>query len=130
MPYSLSVFPYFVKKPMDTRVRSGVSVQISCSAKGSPVPSIKVSWKKGSTFPAVDEKRFWISTSEGGYKFGISNVKIHDSGEYICSASSRVGTINSSMILTVIGTWFAVLFLTLLCWSFPFESTMLPILHQ
>eukprot|EP00795_Rhopilema_esculentum_P002366 gene2366-18005_t len=96
------VFPYFVKKPKDTRVRSGVSVQISCSAKGSPVPSIKVSWKKGGTFPAVDEKRFWISTSEDGYKFGISNVKIHDSGEYICSASSRVGTINSSMILTVI----------------------------
>lgn len=81
----------------------GKSVQISCSAKGSPVPVIKVSRKKGIPFPAVDEKRFWFHSGNDGYEFGISNVKIDDSGEYICSASSRVGTINSSMVLTVIG---------------------------
>ena len=96
-----------MKKPQDERVLSGVSVQISCSAKGSPVPIVKVSRKKGVPFPAVDEKRFWFEngkkSNKNGYKFGISNVKIGDSGEYICSASSRVGTINSSMVLTVIG---------------------------
>ena len=78
-------------------------MQISCSAKGSPVPVIKVSRKKGVAFPAVDEKRFWFNSREDGYEFGISDVKIRDSGEYICSATSRVGTIRSSMVLTVIG---------------------------
>ena len=82
---------------------SGKSVKISCSAKGSPVPVIKVSRKKGIRFPAVDEKRFWFQSRENGYEFGISNVKIRDSGQYICSATSRVGTIRSSMVLTVIG---------------------------
>ena len=81
----------------------GKSVQISCSAKGSPVPVIKVSRKKGMPFPAVDEKRFWFNSREDGYEFGISDVKIRDSGEYICSATSSVGTIKSSMVLTVIG---------------------------
>lgn len=96
------VFPYFVTKPVDVRVMSGKSVKISCSAKGSPVPVIKVSRKKGIRFPAVDEKRFWFQSRENGYEFGISNVKIRDSGQYICSATSRVGTIRSSMVLTVI----------------------------
>ena len=64
---------------------------------------IKVSRKRGMPFPAVDEKRFWFDSGRDGYEFGISDVKIRDSGEYICSAISRVGTINSSMILTVIG---------------------------
>ncbi len=99
----LAVFPYFIKTPVDTKVLSGMSVQISCSAKGSPIPTVKVGRRKGQRFPAVDEKRFWFKPNGKGYEFGISNVKIEDSGEYICSATSRVGTIYSSMTLTVIG---------------------------
>eukprot|EP00794_Sanderia_malayensis_P006287 gene6287-7010_t len=96
------VLPYFTKTPVNTRVLSGMPVQISCSAKGSPVPIVKVGRRKGEKFPAVDEKRFWFKSNGKGYEFGISNVKIKDSGEYICSAASKVGVITSSMTLTVI----------------------------
>ena len=99
-----AVFPYILKKPVDTRVLSGMSVQISCSASGSPSPTVRVGRPKGVKFPAVEEKRFWFRKGQNsGYRFGISNVKIEDSGQYICSAISRVGTVNSSMMLTVIG---------------------------
>ena len=54
----------------------------------------------GNDFPAVAEKRV---TFKDSFKFGIENLKIEDSGLYICSAISSVGTSNATMLLTVIG---------------------------
>ena len=94
------VYPYFVEKPTDITVRSGETVAIKCSANGVPAPTVRLTKKfNKEQFPAVTENRFWFDKK----RFGITNVKIEDTGFYVCHAYSEVGEVNITMVLTVNG---------------------------
>ena len=96
------MLPYFTTTPpKESVVLSGKSIEIPCEAKGLPIPMVQIIKQEGGNdFPAVAEKRV---TFKDSFKFGIENLKIEDSGLYICSAISSVGTSNATMLLTVIG---------------------------
>ncbi|XP_065220483.1 twitchin isoform X27 [Planococcus citri] len=90
--------PDFTRKLSDKTVQDGESCEISCTVKGDPEP--RVTWtKNGKTLTsseAVDLK----------YKNGIATLRIgeifpEDEGEYVCKATSSLGSVETRCKLTV-----------------------------
>jgi len=83
----------------DIVARSGDDIFIPCTAEGEPTPVVHFT-KKFATkpFPAVVDKRL----SYNDHQFGIQQLKIEDSGDYLCTAKSSVGIANATIKLTVI----------------------------
>ena len=70
-------------------VLSGTKIVITCSAEGVPTPS--VAWTKGDKL---------IHTS---YVLTIENATVRDSGDYLCTAMSEVGSDQESTMINVVG---------------------------
>ncbi|XP_054724333.1 cell adhesion molecule DSCAM-like [Uloborus diversus] len=90
----------WLSEPVDQEIKLGESVKFSCSAKGFPTPRIQ--WLKLS-----DNNRVNIITHsrikiEHG-SLHLSDIKIDDSGVYVCSANNGVGeTLEKEVLLSVI----------------------------
>lgn len=95
------VFPFFVKVPSNSSVRTGLTARLECAASGYPVPQI--SWQKdgGTDFPAAQERRMKVMAKDD--VFFIVNVKLVDMGVYSCTAKNVAGVTAANATLTVLG---------------------------
>lgn len=74
------------------KVSEGQNVSLPCDVMGHPEP--KVTWhKKGQTMQIVAEQR-WLNKT---------NVQYEDLGQYVCTASNFLNTIQSSVEVLVYG---------------------------
>ena len=80
-------------------VLSGTRITITCSAIGTPTPS--VAWSRGEEL---------IHTSSAGNMTALHNgvltiddASTNDTGDYLCTAMSEVGVDQESTKITVIG---------------------------
>ena len=79
-------------------VKEGISVSIECKATGRPKPQIK--WIRRDKQFVVDQ-RIYITANN---YFRMDQVKVSDSGEYICVAKNQAGEARGSSTLLVGGT--------------------------
>ena len=98
--------PQIDSSPVDLTVLSGSSPSFTCTASGTPLPTI--SWQRGSG--AISSGgQFTITESSDGSgvssTLAVSNVQLSDAGTYSCSASNSEGTVSSSFTLTVECKW-------------------------
>ncbi|XP_046817776.1 roundabout homolog 2-like isoform X2 [Vespa crabro] len=93
--------PVFVNFPKDETVSTGSDVSFSCSARGSPKPSIF--W----TREGSQELMFPGNTYQGRYtvtqdeSLRIKGVIRKDEGHYVCSAISQAGASTATVFLQV-----------------------------
>ena len=94
---SISVKPYFINDPEDVTALSGEDVKLQCNVNGDPEPSVVWHREDGQI-----QKMGKASINKGHY-LTISSVTPEDEGVYICEARNSVGTISSSVSLSVHG---------------------------
>lgn len=95
-----SVFPKFVKTPIDVTVKAGNTARLQCAATGQPTPIIK--WNKDKDFPAARERRVHVMPEDD--VFFIVEVERQDEGVYTCIAKNDAGMISANATLRVLGT--------------------------
>ncbi|XP_048583436.1 hemicentin-2 isoform X2 [Nematostella vectensis] len=85
------------RKPVSTTIGSrvtvlqGTSVSIKCPVHGIPAPAI--TWSNGGRF---------LPVSNGNSTLVLSNTRVSDTGEYMCTAMSPIGADAASTLLTVL----------------------------
>lgn len=96
----LTVFPQFIKTPVDLTERAGNTARLECAATGQPTPTI--AWKKdgGDDFPAARERRMHVMTDDD--VFFIMEVNSRDEGVYSCTAKNDAGIISANATLRVL----------------------------
>lgn len=80
----------------------GETVRLCCLATGRPMPVI-VWYKNGLILPEATDS---TDSSEGGtslWQLKLPSVKVTDSGRYTCKVFNRIGTINFTYPVQVIG---------------------------
>lgn len=87
--------PQFTVKPQDQSVLEGHTVDFPCEASGYPQPVI--AWTRGGSPLPLDRRH--VVLSSGALR--ITRVEAHDEGEYECQAVSPVGTVRTSVQLTI-----------------------------
>ncbi|XP_050530009.1 leucine-rich repeats and immunoglobulin-like domains protein 3 [Daktulosphaira vitifoliae] len=97
---SIVVFPFFIKVPDNSSVKTGCIARLECAANGYPIPQI--SWQKdgGNDFPAAQERRMKVMAKDD--VFFIVDVKLVDMGVYSCTAKNIAGTTAANATLTVL----------------------------
>ena len=88
--------PRFTSKPGDFATRLGATIRFNCSASGDPEPSISLRKDK-------DSSSFKHRLDLNGDTFVMTNVTVRDVGLYICSATSKAGSINTTFQINIIG---------------------------
>ncbi|XP_012558576.2 leucine-rich repeats and immunoglobulin-like domains protein 3 isoform X1 [Hydra vulgaris] len=99
--FNISVFePPRLSKDLKSQITalSGETVYIPCIAEGQPMPVVSLTKLNYQVMHAVLDKRVLYEDQ----KFGITNLKIEDSGTYSCSAKNLVGVANKTIELTVL----------------------------
>lgn len=95
--------PEFIEKIKDVSVQCGSKVMFMCKVKPC-VKNLQISWRKTGPDPCVmrNSGRFVINqTPDGMSTLLINNVRISDSGTYLCSASNDIGSTQCSAVLIV-----------------------------
>jgi len=93
--------PYFNKEPTNKIIRRelGDTLKLRCNAGGKPKPQI--TWFKNGL--SLNQ----VSLPEGSQREGpiliIPNVRLHDSGDYKCSAQNSFGVISAHFVVTIKG---------------------------
>lgn len=95
LPPSSPAIPQFTVEPQDQSVLEGHTVDFLCEASGYPQPVM--AWTRGGS-PLPHDRRH-VVLSSGALR--ISRVEAHDEGEYECQAVSPVGTVRTSVLLTI-----------------------------
>ena len=80
-------------------VLSGTRITITCSAYGTPTPS--VAWTRGEELIHTSSAGNMTAADTG--VLVIENASTDDSGDYLCTAMSEVGADQESTKITVIG---------------------------
>ncbi|XP_073456587.1 hemicentin-2 [Aquarana catesbeiana] len=93
--------PQFVDFPLDVEVDVGESVQLICSAEGSPVPT--VSWSRQDEGPLVPSGTTEIIGGIGSNTVHMRIAKPEDTGVYVCEARNPFGWVQAEILLTVTG---------------------------
>ncbi|XP_068104559.1 hemicentin-2 [Hyperolius riggenbachi] len=93
--------PQFVDFPMDVEVDVGESVELICSAEGSPVPT--VSWSRQDEGPVVSSGTTEITDGPGSNTVHMKVAKPEDTGVYVCEARNPFGWVQAEILLTVTG---------------------------
>ena len=98
---SFTVFPVFIKKPVDITVKAGQPAKLQCSATGQPQPVV-ISWHKdGDDFPAARERRMYVLPKDD--QFFIASTRNTDEGVYTCRAENEAGVITANATVTILG---------------------------
>lgn len=95
--------PEFREKIKDVSVQCGSKVMFMCRVKPC-VKNLQISWRKTGPDPCVmrNSGRFVINqTPDGTATLLINNVRISDSGTYLCSALNDIGSTQCSAVLIV-----------------------------
>ena len=80
-------------------VLSGTRITITCSAVGTPTPS--VAWSRGEELIHTSSARNMTAAHNG--VLTIDDASTNDTGDYLCTAMSEVGVDQESTRITVIG---------------------------
>uniref|UniRef100_A0A3Q3MSD4 Heparan sulfate proteoglycan 2 n=1 Tax=Labrus bergylta TaxID=56723 RepID=A0A3Q3MSD4_9LABR len=92
--YIQSTKPQVQVSPQNIKVHEGDTLRLYCRASGSPTP--KLTWKKtGDQIPARMDR-----TDIGTLL--IPNIKMSESGTYVCEGSNSIGSSSSPIEVTVI----------------------------
>eukprot|EP00063_Salmo_salar_P066766 XP_014041601.1 PREDICTED: protein sidekick-1-like [Salmo salar] len=94
-----SIAPNITAGPSDSTVIDGMSIILHCETSGAPRPAI--TWQKGERVLAsgsVQLPRFTLLESGG---LLVEPIRMEDSGDYTCTATSADGSINATATLTV-----------------------------
>lgn len=95
--------PEFREKIKDVSVQVGSKVMFMCKVKPCN-KNLHISWRKTGPDPCVmrNSGRFVLSqTPDGTATLLINNVRISDSGTYLCSAANDIGSVQCSAVLIV-----------------------------
>ncbi|XP_048453062.1 peroxidasin homolog [Rhincodon typus] len=87
--------PQFTILPQDQTIIEGHTVDFHCEAEGNPAPTL--TWTKGGSPLPGDRRHIILSTGT----LRISNVALHDEGQYECQADNIVGALRVPVQLTV-----------------------------
>lgn len=97
--------PYLISTFKDSVVSPGASVELGCSAKGKPRPSM--SWMRdGEPISTSDKIRIESDVVTGGKvrsKVRIKNILVEDSGVFQCIVENRLGNVSHSENIQVYG---------------------------
>jgi peroxidase len=91
-----SAAPVFTTFPRDADVRESSFVEFTCISAGQPYPV--TSWWNNNRLVSSDGR---ISVSNGGQHLRIEDVKVYDSGAYVCRAENSLGLVEASAKLKV-----------------------------
>ncbi|XP_026969682.1 peroxidasin homolog isoform X4 [Sagmatias obliquidens] len=91
----VQALPQFTVTPQDRAVIEGQTVEFHCEAKGYPQPVI--AWTKGGSQLSVDRRHLVLSSGT----LRISDVALHDQGQYECQAVNIIGSQSVTAHLTV-----------------------------
>ena len=83
--------------PEDVTALSGEDVKLQCNVNGDPEPSVVWHREDGQI------QKMGKTSINNGHYLTISSVTPEDEGVYICEARNSVGTISSSVSLSVHG---------------------------
>ncbi|XP_069956737.1 roundabout homolog 2-like isoform X1 [Cherax quadricarinatus] len=98
-PTQLTVMtvPWFEERPLNVTAPSGVTVELRCLVRGSPMPS--VSWQR--LEGKMPQGRTRIDTQH--QRLVLEQVAPIDSGVYVCEAESEGGRVTAQATVTVVG---------------------------
>lgn len=96
--------PVEAKAGSGVTVLSGTRITITCSAHGTPTPS--VAWSKGEELIHTTSAHNMTAAHTG--ILTIENASTDDTGDYLCTAMSEVGSDQESTKITVIGKFLAI----------------------
>ncbi|KAG8443503.1 hypothetical protein GDO86_012051 [Hymenochirus boettgeri] len=93
--------PFFILKPITTKVNLGEEASFYCRVQGNPTPTVK--WEKdgkkvGTSF---DSNRFRIVADGESSSLKIHCIRFSDSGTYVCRAENLVGQTTASASLLI-----------------------------
>ncbi|KAM4015872.1 roundabout homolog 4 isoform 2-T2 [Anomaloglossus baeobatrachus] len=91
---SVHEMPQFTSKPADVVAKPGSLVQFACGAQGNPKPFVRWSKEQG-TLPLG---RYAITNEN---TLCLQRVTVQDSGTYVCTARSNIGSVSASAKLLV-----------------------------
>ncbi|KAG8512340.1 Peroxidasin [Galemys pyrenaicus] len=91
----VQALPGFTVTPRDRAVIEGQTVDFQCEANGYPQPVI--AWTKGGSQLSVDRRHLVLSSGT----LRISDVRLHDQGQYECQAVNIIGSQRVVAHLTV-----------------------------
>ncbi|XP_060913974.1 basement membrane-specific heparan sulfate proteoglycan core protein isoform X6 [Labrus mixtus] len=95
-PIGLGTKPQVQVSPQNIKVHEGDTLRLYCRASGSPTP--KLTWKKtGDQIPAQAR----MDRTDIGTLL-IPNIKMSESGTYVCEGSNSIGSSSSPIEVTVI----------------------------
>ncbi|XP_012582834.1 PREDICTED: peroxidasin homolog [Condylura cristata] len=94
-PWLCRPLPRFTVTPQDRAVIEGQTVDFQCEAGGHPQPVI--AWTKGGSQLSVDRRHIVLSSGT----LRISDVRLHDQGQYECQAVNIIGSQRVVAQLTV-----------------------------
>ncbi|XP_071514252.1 LOW QUALITY PROTEIN: inactive tyrosine-protein kinase 7-like [Panulirus ornatus] len=87
----------FSPLPHDARVEVGANISIPCEARGADFPVI--TWHRLSSEQVVEVMSDNVHSAEGTLE--VVSAELRDSGQYLCVAASRQGSINATITLSV-----------------------------
>ncbi|XP_071981860.1 hemicentin-2 isoform X2 [Engystomops pustulosus] len=93
--------PQFVDFPLDVEVDVGESVELVCSAEGSPTPI--VSWFRQDEGPVLPSGTTEIIDILGSNTVHMKVARPEDTGVYVCEARNPFGWVQAEILLTVTG---------------------------
>ena len=90
--------PLFIRTPDDVQITEGSSARFETILSGSPQPEIE--WFKDGK-PLKDSHSVKLAFDENHSVLTIREVKLVDEGEYMCTATNKVGTASCAVQLVV-----------------------------
>ncbi|XP_010787951.1 peroxidasin-like isoform X1 [Notothenia coriiceps] len=91
----VQAIPQFTVTPQDQSALEGHTVDFPCEASGYPQPVI--AWTRGGSPLPLDRRHVVLSSGT----LRITRVAAHDEGQYECQAVSPVGTVRTSVQLSI-----------------------------
>lgn len=94
-----------VDPPKSQVVLAGSQVSFTCNATAdtSELGHLKIEWKKNGEAFKFNSNDSW-SIVDGGRRLIIKKIEVKDSGQYTCTASTRLDSDTVTAVLTVKGT--------------------------
>ncbi|XP_041423263.1 obscurin isoform X2 [Xenopus laevis] len=93
--------PFFILKPITTKINLGEDATFQCRVQGNPPPAVK--WEKDGKIlgKSFDSNRIRIIDNGESSSIKINCIRFSDSGTYLCRAENPVGQATASASLLI-----------------------------